>query len=188
MGRSGKTWAIEHSGVVADLITAGKSLSNGLPISVTMGRREILDSWGPGAHCTTFCGYPVACAGGIKVVEIMQRDRMPEQASAKGELLVAGLTDLMDRHPLVGHFDCKGLYAGVELVRDRKTKEPAKEETAFVCAASLKKGLIFISSGYHSNRLGFAPPLVISAEEMRAGLAVLDQALGEAEKKFRIGK
>ena len=188
MGRSGKTWAIEHSGVVPDLITAGKSLSNGLPISATMGRREILDSWGPGAHCTTFCGYPVACAGGVKVVEIIQRDRIPEQAAAKGEVLAAGLADLMDRHPLIGHFDCKGLYAGLELVRDRRTKEPAKEETAFVSAAGLKNGLIFISSGYYSNRLGLAPPLVISADEIRAGLAILDDVLGQAEKRFRIGK
>jgi 4-aminobutyrate aminotransferase-like enzyme len=188
MGRSGKTWAIEHSGVVPDLITAAKSLSNGLPISATLGRKEVLDSWGPGAHCTTFCGYPVACAGGLKVIEIMQRDRMADQAAAKGRLLAAGLAELKDKHPLVGHFDCVGLYAAIELVRDRKTKEPAKEETAFAAAAALEGGLLFITSGYYYNRLAFAPPLVISEADLRAGLGILDKALAQAEAKFRTGK
>ena len=186
MGRTGKTWSIEHSGVVPDMITIAKSVSNGLPISLTLGRKEILDSWGPGAHCTTFCGYPVGCAGGLKVVEILQRDRIPEQVALKGKYLADALSALMERHPLIGHFDCKGLYAGVELVQDRKTKEPAARETSFVASNCLSNGLIFISSGYYYNRLAFAPPLVITKDELRRGLDILDKVLSLAEKKFGI--
>jgi len=186
MGRTGKMWAIEHGGVVPDMITIAKSVSNGLPISLCIGRKEIMDSWGPGAHSTTYCGYPVACAGGLKVIEILQRDKMAEQVAQKGEYLADGLADLQKRHPLIGHFDCKGLYAGVELVRDRKTKEPADKETAFVSAACLEQGLIFITSGYYYNRLAFAPPFVISREEIKQGLDILDGVLSQAKKKFNI--
>jgi 4-aminobutyrate aminotransferase-like enzyme len=186
MGRTGKMWAVEHAGVVPDLITVAKSISNGLPISLCMGRAEVMDSWGPGGHNTTFCGYPVACAGGLKVAEIMKRDRVPDMVAEKGRFLEERLKELMDKHPLIGHFNIKGLYAGVELVRDRKTKEPAKQETAFVAAESLRQGLLFISSGYHYNRLGFLPPFVISREELDRGVGILDRVLTLAEQKFEI--
>lgn len=186
MGRTGKMWAIEHSGVVPDLITSAKSLSNGIPVSICAGRREIMDSWGPAAHCTTFCGYPVACAGGVKVVEIFQRDKIVDQVAEKGEFLAEGLTDLMNKHPIIGHFDCQGLYAGIDLVRDRKTKEPASKETGFISSSCLDQGLICIGSGYFYNRLAFAPPFVISRDEISQGLTILDKVLTEAEKKFDI--
>ncbi|MBP1766855.1 MAG: GabT [Candidatus Aminicenantes bacterium] len=186
MGRTGKMWAIEHSGVTPDLITAAKSLSNGLPISVCAGRREILDSWGPTAHSTTYCGYPVACAGGVKVLEIFERDKIVAGVARKGEYLAEGLRNLQASHPIVGHFDCQGLYAAIELVQDRKTKAPAGQETAFVLKSCLDEGLIFIGSGYFYNRLAFAPPFVISRDEIDHGLAILDRILARAEQKFGI--
>ena len=76
MGRTGKLWAIEHAGVAPDLIAMAKSICNGLPISAVTGRKEIMDSWGPGAHSSTFTGYPTACAGGMKVFEIFDRDHI----------------------------------------------------------------------------------------------------------------
>ncbi len=186
MGRSGKKWAIEHSGVIPDMITVAKSISNGLPISVTIGRKEIMDSWGPGAHCTTFCGYPVACAGGLKVLEIMERDNIVEQVSNKEKWLTDGLNELKEKHPIIGDFNCKGLYAGIELVRDRKTKAPADKEARYITQNCLENGLIFIASGYFSNRLAFAPPLIISKDEIEEGLSKLDKALTQAEREFRI--
>jgi len=186
MGRTGKMWAIEHSGVVPDLIVSAKCISNGLPISICAGRKEILDSWGPAAHTTTFSGYPVACAGGLKVIEIFQRDKIVEQVAEKGKFLGDGLVDLQNRHPLIGHIDCKGLYAAMELVRNQETKEPAVKETAFVSAACLEEGLVFITSGYFYNRLAFAPPFVISRKEIEKGLNVLDRVLSRAEKEFQV--
>jgi 4-aminobutyrate aminotransferase/(S)-3-amino-2-methylpropionate transaminase len=117
------------------------------------------------------------------VIEILQRDNMAEQVALKGEYLSDGLEDLKRRHRLIGHYDCMGLYAGIELVLDRKTKEPAKQETALVSSECLKEGLIFITSGYYSNRLAFAPPLVISREEIKQGLDILDRVLTRIEKE-----
>lgn len=186
MGRTGKLWAIEHAGVAPDLLTMAKSISNGLPISAVTGRKEILDSWGPGAHSSTFTGYPPACAGGVKVFEILDRDHIIEQAVEKGEYFKAGLEDLSKRHPSIGCVDGVGLYLAVELVTDRKAKTPAGDATGWVTNELVKKGVLCISSGYYFNRLCFAPPLVIEKAEIAAALKVLDGVLTEAEDKFSI--
>jgi 4-aminobutyrate aminotransferase-like enzyme len=126
----------------------------------------------------------VACAGGVKVLEIFERDKIVAGVAQKGEYLAEGLRNLQASHPIVGHFDCQGLYAAIELVQDRKTKAPAGQETAFVLKSCLDEGLIFIGSGYFYNRLAFAPPFVISRDEIDQGLAILDRVLARAEQKF----
>jgi 4-aminobutyrate aminotransferase len=186
MGRSGKMWAIEHSDVVPDMITVAKSLSNGLPISATIGRKEIMDSWGPGAHCTTFAGYPVGCAGGLKVLEIYRRDKIVENVAHKGKVLAEGLADLQERHSIIGTYDSKGFYAAIELVRDRKTKEPAGQEAEYAVQSALQNGLICMHTGYYYNRLCFAPPLISTEDDLREGLRILDEVLSEVEEKFGI--
>ena len=125
MGRTGKLWAIEHAGVAPDLITMAKSISNGLPISAVTGRKEIMDLWGPGAHSSTFTAYPPACAGGVKVFEIFDRDHILEGAATKGRHFLSRLEQLSRDHPAIGHYNGLGLYLGIELVLDRKTKQPA---------------------------------------------------------------
>lgn len=186
MGRTGKLWAIENAGVNPDLITAAKSLSNGLPLSVVIGRAEIMDSWGPGAHSSTFTAYPAACAGGIKLFEIFERNGILENAAQKGAYFLEGLLDLQKRHPSVGHVNGLGLYLSIELVKDRKTKEPAGEASAWALQRLLEEGVICIYSGYFYNRLCFAPPLVIQREEIERALLILDRVLGEMEVKHGI--
>jgi len=187
MGRTGKQWAIEHAGVAPDLIAMAKSLSNGIPLSAVSGRAEILDSWGPGAHCSTFTAYPAVCAGGVKVFEIFERDRIIEGAAEKGRHFRAGLEDLAARHPSIGHFDALGLYIGVEFVMDRKTKEPAAKATAWAHSQLAKEGVLCIHSGYFGNRFAFAPPLVITKGEIDEALQIIDRVLGRMEKEFGIG-
>ncbi|MCS6906999.1 MAG: aspartate aminotransferase family protein [Anaerolineales bacterium] len=184
MGRTGKLWAIEHAGVFPDLITAAKSLANGLPLSVVIGRKEIMDSWGPGAHSSTFTGYPAACAGGVKLFEIFDRDHILEKAAEKGAYFLEGLFDLQRRHLSIGHVNGLGLYLSIELVKNRKTKEPASEATAWALRRLLEEGVICIYSGYFYNRLCFAPPLVIEKEEIDRALQILDRVLGEMEKIY----
>lgn len=186
MGRTGKLWAIEHAGVDPDLIAIAKSISNGLPISAVTGRKEILDSWGPGAHSSTFTAYPTACAGGVKVFEIFDRDHILEQAAEKGSYFLAGLEDLYNRHPSIGHYNGLGLYLSIELVKDRKTKEPAGEATGWVARELLRKGIICMTSGYMYNRLCFAPPLVIQQAEIDRAMDILDRVLGKMEREFSI--
>ena len=186
MGRTGKMWAIEHAGVAPDMITMAKSLSNGIPLSAVTGRKEILDSWGPGAHSSTFTAYPPACAGGIKVLEIFARDRIIEGAAEKGKHFLDGLEVLSQRHPSIGHMNGLGLYLSVELVLDRQSKAPASQATAWAHQELAKEGVLCIYSGYYSNRLCFAPPLVIEKDEIDRALGILDRVLSKTEEKFGI--
>ena len=186
MGRTGKLWAIEHAEVEPDLITMAKSISNGLPISAITGRTEILDSWGPGAHASTFTASPPACAGGVKVFEIFERDNILARAATLGEYFMDGLENLYEKHPSIGHYDGLGLYLGLELVLDRESKEPAGEATSWALNELVQNGLICLRSGYYGNRLMFAPPLVIERHEIDKALEILDDVLGRMEQKFVI--
>lgn len=188
MGRTGKLWAIEHAGVAPDLIAMGKSLSNGLPLSAVTGRKEIMDSWGPGGHSSTFTAYPPACAGGVKVFEIYERDHILDSAAEKGAYFLDRLNELSVRHPSIGHVDGLGLYLAIELVKDRKTKEPAAEAAAWAVNELLNQSVICMYSGYYYNRLCFAPPLVIEKSEIDQGLRTLDKVLAHMEKLFAINK
>jgi 4-aminobutyrate aminotransferase-like enzyme len=184
MGRTGRMWAIEHAGVEPDLMTMAKSLSNGLPLSMVTGRAEIMDSMGPGGHSTTYAGYPAAAAGANKVLDIYERDHIVERAAEQGARFLEGLRD---EHPSVGDVQGVGLFLAIELVRDRRTKEPADTETAWVHQECVNQGLICIASGYFSNRLCLAPPLVITEREIERAIRVLDHVLGQMEAKFAIG-
>jgi len=186
MGRTGKLWAIEHAGVAPDLITMAKSLSNGLPLSAVTGRKEILDSWGPGAHSSTFTAYPTACAGGVKVFEIFERDHIIEGAAEKGAYFLDALEDMSKKHPSIGHTNGLGLYLSIELVKDRKTKEPAGDATGWANGELVKEGVLCIASGYYYNRLCFAPPLVIKKSEIDQALKIIDRVLGRMEHEFGI--
>jgi 4-aminobutyrate aminotransferase-like enzyme len=186
MGRTGKLWAIEHAGVAPDLITIAKSLSNGLPLAAVTGRKEILDSWGPGAHSSTFTAYPTACAGGVKVMEIFKRDRIIECAEAKGKYFLEGLENLALRHPSIGNVSGLGLYLAIELVKDRKTKDPAADATSWASMELVNEGVLCITSGYFFNRLCFAPPLIIEKSEIDDALQILDRVLTRMEAKFGI--
>lgn len=186
MGRTGKMWAIEHADVAPDLIAMAKSIANGLPLSAVTGRKEIMDSWGPGAHSSTFTAYPTSCAGGVKVLEIFERDHIIENAADKGAYFLDGLQDIAKRHRCVGHVNGLGLYLSIELVKDRKTKEPAGDATGFALTELVNGGVICMHSGYFFNRLCFAPPLVIEKPQIDAALRILDNALAATEEKFGI--
>jgi len=184
MGRTGKMWSIDHADVVPDLITIAKCLSNGLPLSAVTGRKEIMDSWGPGAHSSTFTAYPTACAGAVKVFEIYDRDRIVERAAEKGAYFLERLENLKQNHPVIGDLNGLGLYLGMELVLDRETKEPAVEATGWAHAQLVEEGLLCIHSGPYYNRLCFAPPLVIEKGQIERSVAILDRVLGKMESRF----
>ncbi|MBC7189214.1 aspartate aminotransferase family protein [Candidatus Aerophobetes bacterium] len=186
LGRSGKLWAVEHYNVTPDLIITAKSLAGGLPLSAVIGRREILDSWGPGAHLGTFAATPLACAAANKVLEILTRDGFLKEVSEKGIYFLEGLNDLKKKHPIVGDVNGKGLFIGVEFVKDRKRKIPAPEEANFIVNRCFEKGVIVERAGFHFNRFNIIPPLTISKEQIDKVLRTFDEVFEEAEKKFNI--
>ena len=140
------------------------------------------------ALASTFAGNAVACAAANAVLDIYEAERIVENARVRGEQLLAGLLHLKRRHPLVGDVQGKGLYAAIEFVRDRTTKEPAARETVFMHTECVKEGLICQRSGYYSNRFTLLPTLVITAEQVDRALAIFDTVIGRAEQQSGIGR
>lgn len=187
--RTGKMWASDYyPGLEPDLFLVAKSIANGLPFSAVIGRSEIMDSWGPGAHSSTFAGYMLGCAAALKSIEIMERENMSYQALIKGSRLIKGLEDLMNEHPIIGFVEGKGLYIGIEFVKDRRTKKPAAEETAWMTNRLIQLGMLVKRAGYLHNRFALSPPITITNETIDKAIELFDQVFKEAEERFDIKK
>jgi 4-aminobutyrate aminotransferase len=175
MGRTGKMWAIEHFGVEPDVVTAAKGIASGLPLGVTIARSDVM-AWPPGAHASTFGGNPVSCAAAIATIGLL-RESLVKNAAEVGEHLMAGLRALMDKHAIIGDVRGKGLMVGVELVRDRTTKERATTERNAVVDAAFKRGMLILGAG--RNAVRFSPPLVLSKTQADTAVRIFDEALGD---------
>ena len=178
-GRTGKYFAIEHADVEPDLMVVAKSLAAGLPLSGVVGKAEIMDAPAPGGLGGTYAGNPVACAAGLAVLDVMRDERLPERAARIGSVLEERMRSWERGHELIGDVRVMGAMAGMELVRDRKSKEPADKETARVLAIAREKGLILLRSGVHHNVIRTLMPLTIPDEQLDEGLDILGDALAE---------
>ncbi len=174
-------FAIEHYGVEPDIMTLGKGIAAGFPLSACVARPEIGDSFEPGDHLSTFGGNPVSCAAAIANLEIFEEERLPERAEERGNYLMGRLNELKEEHPLIGDVRGKGLMVGIELVRDRETKEPAVEETAMLRDEARRRGVLLGSGGVKACTIRFQPPLVITEEELDRALEVFDEGLSGIE-------
>ncbi len=177
-GRTGKFFAIEHAGVEPDLITVAKSLAAGFPLSGVVGKAAVMDAPDPGGLGGTYGGNPVACAAGIAVMDIMRDEKLPERAGRIGSVVEERMQSWAKENELIGDVRVVGAMAGVELVRDRKTKEPADKETAKVLATARDKGLIILRCGVHHNVIRTLMPLTIPDEQLEEGLDILGASLG----------
>ena len=178
-GRTGKFFAIEHSGVKPDLITVAKSLAAGFPLSGVVGRADVMDAPSPGGLGGTYGGNPIACAAGLAVLDVMRDERLPERAARIGSVIEERMRTWQKDHEIVGDVRVMGAMAGMELVRNRKTKEPADTETARVLALARDRGLILLRSGVHHNVIRTLMPLTIPDEHLDEGLNILGEALAE---------
>ncbi len=173
MGRTGKMWAIEHFGVEPDVITAAKGIASGLPLGVTIAKADVM-AWPPGAHASTFGGNPVSCAAAIATIGLL-RDSLVKNAAEVGEHLLAGLRALKDKHAIIGDVRGKGLMVGVELVRDRVTKERATTERNAVVDEAFHRGMLILGAG--RNAIRFSPPLVLSKAQADTAIRIFDESL-----------
>jgi len=176
-GRTGKFFAIEHSGVQPDLMTVAKSLAAGFPLSAVVGKADVMDAPGPGGLGGTYGGNPVACAAGLAVMDIMRDEKLPERAARIGSVVEERMQSWARDHEVIGDVRAVGAMAGMELVRDRKTKEPADKETANMLATAREKGLIILRCGVHHNVIRTLMPLTISDEHLEEGLDILGASL-----------
>jgi len=187
MGRSGKLWAFEHSGIQPDMFVSSKALGGGLPISAVVAKGDILTEWGPGAHVSTQAGNVLACAAGNYVLDVVSSESFLKKVNEIGGYFLDGLKDLQKRHHLIGHIDNRGIYTGVELVEDRKTKKPAVEASTYIRNRAVEEGLLYEKGGYYHNRMQLIPPLNIEKSEIQRVFDILDRLFAEAEKKYGIG-
>ena len=178
--RTGRFWGFEHSGVVPDIVTMAKGIGNGVPLAAVTTRREIAEALAQRLHFNTFGGNPVSTAAGLAVLDVIEGDRLQANARIVGARLKAGLEALMRRHSLVGDVRGLGLMLGVELVRDRGTKEPAVAETLEVLERLRDAGVLVGKGGLAGNVLRIKPPLCITAEDADFAVAALDYALSRA--------
>ena len=174
MGRTGRMFAVEHTGVQPDIVSIGKGIASGLPLGVATARAEVM-SWPPGSHASTFGGNPVACAAALATIGLL-RASLVRNAETVGAHLMAGLKELMSKHPIVGDIRGRGLMIGIELVRDRTTKERADRERNALVQECFRRGLLVLGAGRNAIRL--SPPLVLTTAQADTTVAILDDALG----------
>jgi 4-aminobutyrate aminotransferase len=175
MGRTGKMFAAEHFGLKADVVNIAKGIASGLPLGITCARSEIM-SWPPGAHASTFGGNPVSCAAANATIKLL-KEQYVANAATVGAHLMAGIRELQSKHPLIGDVRGLGLMIGIELVKNRETKERAVDERNALVQAMFRRGVLVLGAG--KNALRFAPPLVLSKEQADTVVGILDQSLTE---------
>ncbi len=178
-GRTGKWWAIEHSGVEPDIVCMAKGIASGMPLGVCMARADIMD-WVPGSHASTFGGNPVSIAAALATVDILDRGAIANAARV-GAMMLDRLRGWKETHPLVGDVRGRGLMIGVELVKDKVTREPATALRNRVETLAFQRGLVILGCGETSIRL--CPPLVLNEQEATVGLDILEDALTDVEKE-----
>ncbi|MFN7914565.1 MAG: acetyl ornithine aminotransferase family protein [Vicinamibacterales bacterium] len=178
MGRTGRMFAIEHTGVQPDIVAMAKGIASGMPLGVSLAKADIM-TWTPGAHASTFGGNPVACAAALETIRLLKAQLMTN-AETVGARLQQQLWALAEKHPLIGDVRGRGLMVGVELVRDRVTKERAVEERNAVVNAAFRRGLLILGAG--KNTVRFCPPLVLTASEADTAVALFEEALTEVER------
>jgi alanine-glyoxylate transaminase/(R)-3-amino-2-methylpropionate-pyruvate transaminase len=177
-GRTGTHfWGFETQGVIPDIVTMAKGIGNGAPLAAVVTTPTIAQALTSRIHFNTFGGNPVCCAIGKAVLEVIDREGLQENSLKVGNQLLAGLRELQSKHAIIGEVRGRGLMIGVELVKDRVTKEPAKAECAQVFETSREFGLLIGKGGLHGNVLRIKPPMCITEADAGFMLEVLDAAL-----------
>ena len=177
-GRTGENyWGFQNHGVVPDIVTMAKGIGNGFPLAAVTTRAEIARALTGKIHFNTFGGNPVSMAAGSAVLDVIEEEGLQENARKVGAILGAGFEELQKRHSLIGDVRGMGLMRGIELVRDRATKEPAPQETLAILEATREMGALFGKGGFYGNVLRVKPPLCITTEDAEFALEALNAAL-----------
>jgi 4-aminobutyrate aminotransferase/(S)-3-amino-2-methylpropionate transaminase len=179
MGRTGKMWAIEHYNVVPDILLSAKGLGGGLVLSAVVGRKEIMDSVDVGGIGGTFGGNPLSCVAALKTIEIIEKENLLARATYLGEVATDRLNKMKSKYNLIGDVRGLGSMVGVELVKDRKTKEPAVSETEEIRRKCHEHGLLIMTCGALHNVFRLMFPLVISDSQLHLGLDIFEDSLKE---------
>lgn len=178
MGRTGKMFAIEHTAAKPDMVAVAKGIASGMPLGVLLSRADLM-SWSPGAHASTFGGNPIACEAALATIRLIEEGLM-DNAADVGGYLMERLGEMETRHESIGQVRGRGLMIGVELVKDRTTKERDKKLRDAVVERCFEKGLLILGCG--PNTIRWAPPLMIDRPTVDRALEIFEEALTELDR------
>ncbi len=178
-GRTGKMFAIEHSGIEPDLMTIAKSVAGGVPLSAVIGKAEIMDAPGVGGLGGTFAGSPLGCAAGLAVLEVIREEKLLERAQETGRFMLSRLKGLQARFPCIGDVRGLGAMVAIELVKNRRADSPDADLAKALVQAAGRRGLVILACGMHANVIRFLAPMTIADALLKEGLNVFEQSLAE---------
>lgn len=180
MARTGKMFCVEHWDVVPDVMTLGKGLGNGFPVTAMLVRDQYKEAVEKISASTSYGGNPMACAAALASIQVIEEEGLVERSAALGELLMKRMEQMKQRHPLIGDVRGKGCLLGIELVKDRETKEPAEEEGKLVYQRAFEKGLAWIPAG---NVLRMSPPIIMQPEVAMKAMDIIEESIDEVERE-----
>lgn len=181
MGRTGTMFCMEHWDTVPDVMTLGKSFGNGFPVTAVLAKEEFADNFEKISASTSYGGNPMACAAALASIEIIEEENLLENATMLGDYFAERMKTMMTDHPIIGDVRNKGCLLGIELVRDRETKEPFDEAGKLVYQKAFRKGLAWIPAGHI---LRMSPPIIMDKETAARGMDMIEESIGEVEKEF----
>jgi 4-aminobutyrate aminotransferase len=179
IGRTGKWWAVEHTGVQPDIVCSAKGIASGMPLGVMMSRADIMD-WVPGSHASTFGGNPVCIAAALATLDVIEKENLLQNSAEVGAHMLKRMADWPKKHRIVGDVRGRGLMIGVEIVKDQKTKEYGAELRDKIVELAFERGILFLGCGPSTVRI--APPLVVTKDEADAAIDALEESIEVASK------
>src|SRR5271167_3205631 len=181
MGRTGKWWAIEHTGVHPDIVCSAKGIASGMPLGVTMSKADIMD-WIPGSHASTFGGNPVCIAAALATLDVIEKEGLLRNSQDVGDHMRKRMADWPKKHKIVGDVRGRGLMIGVEIVKDQTTREYGASERDRIVQLAFERGVLFLGCGPSTVRI--APALVVTKDEADVAVDVLEEAIAAVEKSL----
>jgi len=181
MGRTGKFLAMEHWNVVPDVVTLGKGFGNGFPVTAVVCREPYKSKFETISASTSYGGNPMACAAALACIETIIEEGLLENAVRLEKFFTRRLAEIHENHPIVGHVRCKGCLMGIELVRDRTTKEPFEEAGRLVYQKAFRKGVAWVPAGHI---LRMSPPIIMDEEVAGKGMDIIEEAIAETEAEL----
>ena len=175
VGRTGKFLGIEDYGIVPDVVTIAKGIASGLPLSATIAKAEIMESWKPGQHASTFGANPVAVEAALATLDVIESEKLLENARRLGDKAKKRFLEMKAKYEIVGDVRGRGLFVGVEIVKDKKTKARGDEEAARVVDYCFHHGVLVIFAGH--NTLRFIPPLNVTEDVMDEGIDIMEEGI-----------
>jgi 4-aminobutyrate aminotransferase len=182
MGRTGKWFAVEHTGVHPDIVCIAKGIASGMPLGITVSKADIMD-WVPGSHASTFGGNPVCIAAALATLDVIEKEGLLRNSQEVGDHMLKHMASWPKKHKIVGDVRGRGLMIGVEIVKDQTTREYGVGERDRVVQRAFERGILFLGCGPSTIRI--VPPLIVTKEETDVAMDALEESIASVEASIR---